>query len=56
MTSLQLLGASLLLRAGKSCGTDDVSATDLLLHKDASIHGVFGVFKKSVETGSFQSD
>ena len=46
MTSLQLLGASLLLRAGKSCGTDDVSATDLLLHKDASIHGLFGVFKK----------
>ena len=44
------------VRAGKSCGADDVSATDLLLHKDASIHGLFGVFKKSVETGSFLSD
>ena len=43
-------------RAGKSCGPDNVSATDLLLYKESSIHGLFGVFEKSVETGSFPSD
>ena len=44
------------VRDGKSCGPDNVSATDLLLHKESSIHVLFGVFKKSVETGSFPSD
>ena len=44
------------IHTGKSCGPDNVSATDLLLHKESSIHGLFGVFKKIVETGLFPSD
>ena len=44
------------VHTGKSCGPDNVSATDLLLHKISSIHSLFGVFKKRVETGLFPID
>ena len=45
-----------IVHTGKSCSPKNVSTTDPLLHKESSIHGLFGVFKNSVKTGLFLSD